>query len=377
MKSGKKIGCGRIFRSLVFCILLAALLPVSAAENGKTENDRIAPLYREQIAQAIRDYRAWKNNDLCVCFPVITDLHTNLVTTDPRNCQQRAAVEHLVLLTFMVEEAGADFAADLGDNGFDVPLKTQEKGKELLARMEKVYRESRLPVIHCVGNHDLFFPWGMDKSFWGAWLRKINRGKADFTTGSCGSFGFYDIPGKPCRVFFLNTNDGAAGKRRNEAGFSAEQKAFLKQHLLGMPKKYTAIILTHISMRNQFMWKNSRPPRRSDRFPDLMVILNEFIANGGKLAGVFSGHGHYDNFDFENGINHFMFQGYGGISSKSELPPQGRAFQQPSEKLQRGDTFDLNEYCLLDLVAVKLEKREIRIFRAGAGGFNFHRGAKF
>jgi len=372
MKSGK-----RIFQSLVFCIVIAAMLPVFAAENGKKENGRIKPHYREQIAQAVRDYRAWKKNDLCVCFPVITDLHTNLVTTDSRNCQQRAAVEHLVLLNFMGEEAGADFVADLGDNGFDVPLKTKEKGKELLERMEKVYRESRIPVIHCVGNHDLSFPWGMDKFFWGAWLQQINWGKAVFTTGSCGSFGFYDVLGKPCRVFFLNTNDGVRGKRRTEEGFSSEQKAFLKKHLKELPIGYTAIILTHISLRNQFMWKKSRPPRRSDRFPELTEILNEFIAGGGKLAGVFSGHGHYDNFDFENGINHFMFQGYGGISSKTELPPQARVFQQPSAKLKRGDTFDMNEYCLLDLVAVKLDKREIRIFRAGAGGFNFHRGAKF
>ena len=53
----------------------------------------------------------------------------------------------------------------------------------------------------------------MTTAFWGAWLRKINRGKTEFTTGDDGSYGFYDIPGKPCRVFFLNTSDdpGKAG----------------------------------------------------------------------------------------------------------------------------------------------------------------------
>ena len=34
-------------------------------------------------------------------------------------------------------------------------------------------------------------------------------------------------------------------------------------------------------------------------------------------------------------------------------------------------------YAELKLAAVKTEKREVRIFRLGAGGFYFHRGAKF
>ena len=326
--------------------------------------------YQEQIDRAVEDFRKWRKNDLCVCFPVLTDLHSNLVQSDPRICMKRFAAKHLELLPQLAQAAGADFAADLGDDGFEIPLKTEDQGKELLLHMENAFRNCRMPVIHCIGNHDLYFP-ETDRAFWGSWLKKINQEKAAFTTGPDGSFGFYDVPGKPCRVFFLNTSD--LGK----AGFSEEQLAFLRGHLAELPKDHTAIVLTHICPLTRARWKKYPLTGKSSRFPELTEILTGFSAGGGKLAGVFSGDSHFDFFDFEDGVNYFVTQGYGGISPKTELPPQGRVFHQFSEKIGRCDTFDLDEYCLFDLVAIKLEKREIRIFRAGAGGFNFHRGAKF
>lgn len=327
-------------------------------------------IFQEQIDRAAEDYRKWKKNDLCVGFPILTDLHSNLTPGDPRICMKRFAAGHLELLGRLAEAAGADFAADLGDDGFDVPLKAETEGDQLLGLMETAYRSSRVPVIHCIGNHDLHFP-KMDKAFWGNWLREVNRGKAEFTAGPDGSFGFYDLPSKPCRVFFLNTSD------RTRSGFSEEQLAFLKQHLAELPADRTAVILTHICPLTRARWKTHPPTDQSYRFPELSKILIDFTAGGGKLAGVFSGDSHFDLFDFEDGVNYFVTQGYGGASPKSELPPQSRIFHQFSETLGRSDTFDMDEYCLFDLVGIKLEKREIRIFRAGAGGFNYYRGAKF
>ena len=335
-------------------------------------------IFQEQIDRAAEDFRKWKKDDLCVCFPIITDLHSNLTPGDPRICMKRFAAGHLELLPRFAEAAGADFAADLGDEGFDVPLRTEEDCKQLLGLLENAYRNSPVPVIHCIGNHDLYFPSRpipppeMTTAFWGAWLRKINRGKTEFTTGDDGSYGFYDIPGKPCRVFFLNTSDDPG-----KAGFSAGQLDFLRGHLADLPKDHTAVVLTHICPLTRARWKHYPPTDQSYRFPELSEILSGFTANGGRLAGVFSGDSHFDFFDFEDGVNYFVTQGYGGASPKSELPPQSRIFHQFSETLGRSDTFDMDEYCLLDLVGIKLEKREIRIFRAGAGGFNYYRGAKF
>jgi len=327
-------------------------------------------IFLEQIRQAAEDYRKWKKNELCVCFPILADLHSNLTPGDPRICMKRFAAGHLELLVRTAEAAEADFAADLGDDGFEVPLKSETDAEKLLGLMEAAYRNSRVPVIHCIGNHDLYFP-KIDKAFWGNWLRKINQGKAGFTTGPDGSFGFYDLPDKPCRVFFLNTSD------QTRAGFSEGQLAFLKRYLAELPPDHTAIVLTHICPLTRARWKKYPPTDQSYRFPELSQILIDFTEKGGKLVGVFSGDSHFDFFDFEDGVNYFVTQGYGGGSPESELPPQGRIFHQFSETLGRSDTFDMDEYCLFDLVGIKLEKREIRIFRAGAGGFNYYRGAKF
>ena len=69
------------------------------------------------ITAGIRDFQAWKQQDQCVVFPIITDLHSNLTESDPRNCQKRIAVKHLELLFVAADAAQADFAADLGDEG--------------------------------------------------------------------------------------------------------------------------------------------------------------------------------------------------------------------------------------------------------------------
>ena len=322
------------------------------------------------IAAGIRDFQAWKQQDPCVVFPIITDLHSNLTESDPRNCQKRIAFKHLELLFQAADAAQADFAADLGDEGFEVPLKTEEEGSRLLAYMNSVCSRKAVPFIHCIGNHDLF-SGRLDGAFWGGWLAGINEGKPGFGVERDGGYGCFDIPGKECRVLFLNTSD-----HPNRSGFSEKQLTYLRERLMSLPSGYTAIILTHICPLNSARWHNYPVQDTVFRFPELNSLLSEFVRSGGKLAGVFSGDSHFDYFDSLDGVNYFVTQGCGGIGP-NELPPQARVYQQYSEQMGRCDTFDSTEYCLIDLAAIKTEKREVRIFRLGAGGFYFHRGAKF
>lgn len=324
---------------------------------------------QQAINAGIEDFREWKQQDCCVLFPLISDLHSNLTESDPRNSQRRVSVDHLKLLFGIAEETGADFAADLGDDGFDVPLKTGDECRELLRRMEDICLGRRTPFIHCVGNHDNFFQF--ESGSWGSWLARMNGEKTGFSINMDGGYGSYTIPGKECCVFFLNTSDGC------RAGFSEKQLAFLRNGLSELARGHTAIVLTHISPSNRARWKKYKEAGVPARFPELTDLLTSFVRSGGRLAGVFSGDSHFDYFDFEDGVNCFVTQGYGGISPTSELPPQGRVYHQYSDLMGRSDSFDSGEFCLIDLAAVKMEKREIRIFRLGAGGFNFHRGAKF
>ena len=322
------------------------------------------------ITAGIRDFQAWKQQDQCVVFPIITDLHSNLTESDPRNCQKRISVKHLELLFQAAEAAQADFAADLGDEGFEIPLKTEEEGTRLLDYMNSFCSEKTVPFIHCIGNHDLFFD-RLNGAFWGGWLAGINEGKTGFNVERDGGYGCFDIPGKKCRVLFLNTSDNPA-----RSGLSEKQLAYLQEQLKSLPSGHTAVILTHICPLNAARWRNYPVMDTAFRFPELTGLLTEFVRFGGKLAGVFSGDSHFDYFDSRDGVNYFVSQGCGGIGP-NQLPPQARVYHQHSEQLGRGDTFDSTEYCLIDLAAIKTEKREVRIFRLGAGGFYYHRGAKF
>ena len=322
------------------------------------------------ITAGIRDFQAWKQQDRCVVFPIITDLHSNWTESDPRNSQKRITVKHLDLLFQAAEAAKADFAADLGDDGFEVPLKTEEEGRRLLEYMSAVCTPNAVPFIHCIGNHDMFFN-RLDDAFWGGWLAGINEGKTGFGIERDGGYGCYDVPGKECRVLFLNTSD-----HPQRAGFSETQLKHLQKQLMSIPSGHTAIVLTHICPLNSARWRNYPVMDTIARFPELTGLLTGFVRSGGKLAGVFSGDSHFDYFDSLDGVNYFVTQGCGGVGPKA-LPPQGRVYHQVSEQLGRSDTFDSTEHCLIDLAAVKTEKREVRIFRLGAGGFYFHRGAKY
>ena len=324
----------------------------------------------EGITVGIRDFQAWKQQDQCVVFPVITDLHSNWTVSDPRNSQKRVTVKHLELLFLAAEAVQADFAADLGDEGFEVPLKTEAEGTRLLDYMNSGCSQKTVPFIHCIGNHDMFFD-RLDGAFWGGWLAGINEGKPGFGIERDGGYGCLDIPGKECRVLFLNTSDNP-----DRAGFSEKQLTYLRDRLMSLPSGLTAVVLTHICPLNSARWRNYPVRDTVFRFPELTSLLTEFVRVGGKLAGVFSGDSHFDYFDSLDGVNYFVTQGCGGIGP-NELPPQARVYHQYSEQMGRCDTFDSTEHCLIDLVAVKTEKREVRIFRLGAGGFYFHRGAKF
>ena len=66
--------------------------------NKKGYQREIMGSITDGITAGIRDFQAWKQQDRCVVFPIITDLHSNWTESDPRNSQKRITVKHLELL---------------------------------------------------------------------------------------------------------------------------------------------------------------------------------------------------------------------------------------------------------------------------------------
>ena len=112
----------------------------------------------------------------------------------------------------------------------------------------------------------------------------------------------------------------------------------------------------------------------------------DFTKVNAKLVGLFSGDSHMDASLAKdetkvvkkqvagvvsdvsisgNGVNYIVFQGFGGISEAS-IPSWGRHLEvNPLTEL------------LFDVVAIKPQKGEIKIFRIGKGGINYDREFTF
>jgi hypothetical protein len=194
-------------------------------------------------------------------------------------------------------------------------------------------------------------------------------------TGPSEDYGCYDVPGKKCRVFFLNTSDSS------EAGYSLEQLQFLADHLR-VPPDTCAVVMGHKCIHPTIgKWKGDKPGTikngdlcikmlaafRAGAKGDQQGVRWDFTGNKGtSLAGCLSGDSHFNSQAICNDINFIITQGYGTVSAK-DLP----------EGVDYVTSVDRTQTMLVDVVAVKPAKREMKFFRVGAGGPERDRAFKF
>jgi len=330
-----------------------------------------------QVGEAYARFESWRGRDEAVVFPIVTDLHAARplfsLPPDFKDTKYHVLFAQRAALTFK-----ADFFADLGDIGFDRDLKWKPSKKEdALLRLESqraLYKDFALPVLFCMGNHDCGRAYGeffsevrlSTKDYGGMFNGMIKRRGTALVTGPNEDYGCYDVPGKKCRIFFLNTSDSF------EAGYSLEQMQFLADHLQ-VPPDICAVVMGHKCIHPTIgKWKGNAPG--SIKHGDLCIkILAAFRAGekgdqegvhwdftgnrGASLAGCLSGDSHFNAQAVYSGINFIVTQGYGTVSAK-DLP----------EKVDYVTPVDRTRTMLVDVVAVKPAKREMAVFRIGAGG---------
>lgn len=333
---------------------------------------------KREIATTLARYWAWRGEDETVAFPIVTDVHSK--TTDlPKDFSFGDAKMHVFLAQHAADEADADFLADLGDIDLDLGVPVDKKWpptfrfctpEEMMKRVEtqqRLYRDWLRPTLFALGNHDHSKSRFSSAQFGAAFNRGITAVHGHkVTLGEDGSYGFYDIPGKKTRAIFLNSSD------EGYYGYSLKQLAFFVRALESLPDGYTALMLQHFCIRTEIgYWKTFRTT--SAKRQDVAIrILEDFVAHrageaeGVKwnfaslretaFAGCFFGDSHFDNYVKTNGVDYSISQGYGTVSPK---------------EIENGGVytpFSRVKQMLVDLVAVKPAKREVRIFRVGAGG---------
>jgi len=331
----------------------------------------------QQISETHARFTAWRGNDEVVLFPIVTDIHAARPffsnPPDFRDTKYHVLFAQRAALAFQ-----ADFLVELGDIGFDRDLKWQPSKKTAAERrleaQRNLFQDFALPVLFCMGNHDsgrafgkFFSELRLTQHDYGAMFNGMTKKKGvSLVTSSGEDYGYYDVPGKACRVFFLNTSD------QHEVGVTPTQMQFLADHLC-MPPGTCAVILSHATLHPVLGKRDGQKPRSIANGDIGLHILAafcksekgaagdvhwDFTANQHcTLAGCISGHNHFNDQREYEGIPFILSQGYGTKHLKDL--PSGVDYVTPADRTKT---------MLVDVVAIKPAQREMMIFRIGAGG---------
>jgi hypothetical protein len=340
----------------------------------------------QQIGEAQARFEAWRGRDETVVFPLVTDIHAARplfsLPPDFRDTKFHVLFAQRAALAFK-----ADLFAELGDIGFDrdlswKPSKKEDAQKRLESQVN-LYKDFSLPVLFCMGNHDCGRAYGeffselrvSAKEYGGMFNGMTKRKGTALVTGPNEDYGYYDVPGKKCRAFFLNTSDAG------EVGFSPEQMQFLADGLK-VPPDTCAVVLAHKCIHPTIgKWKGGRPGTIKNGNLCLALLADfvkgsageeagvrwDFTGNkGATFAGCLFGDSHFNDQAVTNGVHFVITQGYGTVSAKDL--PDGVGYVTPVDRTRT---------MLVDVVAIKPARREMKLFRVGAGGPSSDRAFRF
>ncbi len=323
-------------------------LAITSNKSDKDNSTKDIPSWVfDEIEKARPRVDAWRKGRKCATFAVITDLHSGIGNrgTD--------FTDHILYANKIAEGLNADAILNLGDWGFEFPVRKEDDGMALLKTTLTKHAQTKIPTFFCIGNHDHYYK-RFSNDFLGWYFPKFDC--AVYSPSY--DYGYVDYPEKECRMFFLNSSDGTA------YGMGNKQIDFLKDKLESMPKSWTALVFTHrcFDELGELAGNKHRILYNEKKFRKTMI---DFIDSGGKLAGNVTGDSHFDRTFNSEGINFFISQGRRACSKPRR--PQGSI----------GVEFDPKTQTLVEIIMVDSKNREIKFVRVGAGGEARDRHAKF
>lgn len=349
------------------CILII-LIMISLYSCNKDDEPITTARVMNATEQVYSRYNEWVGNDIVIVFPIITDLHSG----------GNDNYKHISYVNETDKIFNYNFIANLGDIGLDVEAtNTVESANLLLSEISARHREYSGITLFCKGNHDQ--NGGSNTIISNERLASFlqitppNSPNYDYNRPINKNYGYLEFKTQKVRVFFTDSSD------IDYYGYSEEQLKYIIDNLTSMPSNYTAVILTHLCPneigRWYYKWNPNPSPFRITNRSTFREIFKGFVAkttgeakedkislswnftkSSGKLAGILCGDSHFDANTTIDGVNLVITQGYGYISDH-ERPPHAIVTH-----------FDRNSEILVDIVAIKPSKREMRYFRLGAGG---------
>ena len=337
------------------------------------------------VAEAKARFEAWKGDDVTLVFPLVNDLHPDAVEPkgDPRDPRT-----HLDTVFAASKAFGADFLAVLGDLGLSTGAwgygRPRPEQQTVLDGYVAQFGTCPSPVLFAMGNDDYVYSNPRkDKLAIGpkdvaGRLNAALTGATFFDTETRES-GYVDFPAKKCRVLFLNSSAARTGLV--PYGVTTNLFAFAAKALETTPAGTTVVVLSHKSFCDEFRWILQSSPRSFPGDYEMMRMLGAFRhgeageemgvkfdfaaakARGAALAGCISGDAHVD-FDY-------FWLDVNWLASQSLAPHIAQRAGDSSPKWghrAEHQFFDFAEETLIDVVAVKPAKGQMRVFRIGHGG---------
>ena len=345
----------------------------------------------DEIRDGVARYRAWKGADMTVAFPLVTDIHSHVAAT-PSGRDWSDAKSHVLFQRAIAREIGADFLANLGDLDLDVDIlgdaPPMDKVWAVIDDYKKLYAHEGCPVLFAMGNHDHAKKRFSSRQFGDAFNRGINGGTAAWLhLSEDGTWGYLDLTDKRFRAIFLNTSD------EGYLGFSARQMQDLSDALSSADEGWHVAVLQHANIPHfianwrRFIddgnFKRSGIERQmiedfANHRGDLVQGFHnppirgqfdgvkwDFAKSRANLVGVFQGHLHAESYLKYAKVNYVIRPGYGTIPLDCRCGEWRDPKRDPADGRQ---VFSTAKSMMIDLVAIKPEKRQVHVFRIGFGG---------
>lgn len=317
-----------------------------------------------EIRLAKARYAEWKGDDETLVFPVVSDVHsgTTALKSPP---DWNDGLVHQYVLDIAAKAFGADFIADLGDIGLDRDRKNwtdqpREFGEAVMDCQRRIYATFTTPALHVIGNHDLGNGlWHhSSEDYFNLFNADLDKRHGFLHAGD--GYGRWDFPRKMTRVVFLNTSELNVGNTAGKywVGMTRRQMDFLDKSLSELSRGWTAVILSHASLHPYLgLWSTETKPRMSPGLADALAVLKHHVRHGAlRIAGSIAGHSHLDADVKEDGVQHVIVQSY-GLNGPDHMRP-----------MYRYNRVNTATSMLVDVVAVKPYRSQMKIFRIGCGG---------
>lgn len=335
-----------------------------ASQTNKPAAPAIPDWMMREIRLAKARFCEWKGADETLVFPVVSDVHSGTVSLGGSPDWSDGMV-HQYALDAAAKIFGADFIANLGDIGLDRGRKTWRDEPEAFGRAvmdceRRIYDTFSVPSLHVIGNHDLGnVIWHQSSDDYFRFFNSALEAASGFRYAGDG-YGLWDFPRKMTRVIFLNTSELNVGNTKGKTwvGVTQRQVDFLDRSLGELKDGWTAVILSHATLHPYLgLWRSSAEPCTTPGLANALAAVERHAKAGRiRIAGSFAGHAHLDADVTENGVRHVITQSY-GLNGPENLRP-----------MYRFNRINLAASMLIDVVAVKPYRSQVKVFRIGCGG---------